>query len=127
VSDAGNALGYVLRTFGKLPGVVAGEVEQEQDSAHYRVGVFINDVCFFHRWSYAEIEREKHTPSLTEVLGRPMKALRTLFDDGIEAGRKKERESEIRALKERQENAYRSLRQKAMADAWNAVAAAAAK
>jgi len=109
---------------GSLPGVEIHEIFHDEHEPGARYGyVEINKAVFRYRWPRKEIEAASgDRREALEVIAKPAFALRELYENGIAEGRKREREAEIRMLRTKQENAYRALRYKAMADAWNAIA-----
>jgi hypothetical protein len=95
-----------------------GELERNAYDDGYSAWVKIYGVNFKAFVSRREIDKD----GASDALAAPVRALKKLFDDGVAEGRKRERDEEIRMLRTKQENAYRALRHKAMADAWNAIA-----
>lgn len=110
--------------FGFVAGraVQVGEVSRGFESDDYRYDLTIHGQRFMAFVSGRELHKANGREDYAKALGAPLMAIDKVYRDGYAAGRKCERAEEIRQLRTKQENAYRALRHKALADAWNAIA-----
>ncbi len=93
--------------------------DQQNDGA--RLHLTVGEASFLTQIDYRLLRVGMNERAVIDALCAPMLALEGLWKDGIAEGRKRERDDELRQVREKCEDAYRRMRYGVLAAAYRAV------